>query len=515
MSQIKFFKGSTAPASIATGGVWFDTAEKSIKVKTATGFDVFGVGVKSASLDAGILKIVNQDNSEITVNFNDIASASSVVAALALKADKTDVEASLAEKVDKEDGKSLSTNDYTDAEKSKLAGVEADAQVNVIETVKVNGVVLTPSDKAVDVIVPAATVTGVASDDKVLSLSGTELSATLGLSYDSSSKKINLTGVSGTTIASVDASDFIKDGMVSTVSFDPDSKELTISFNTDAGKDDVVVDLADLVDTYTAGSGILISGNVVSVDTSIVATKANLDSVSKLANDTLAALGDGFSSTSTVADQLAAVKATADAAQTSAQVSAAVSAAVNALDSTSTGTGNLVVGVVQTDGVVAVTKGSAAISDVTGLQSALSAKVDNTTTVNGKALSANVVISGADVAVTGYTKGTATAITATDTVNAALGKLEAKADAAMTAGVISFADKTGAITLKASATANGSVNLAMSGNELQASIVGLGTAAYTSADAYDAAGSAAEEAATALASAKEYADDLLEWVEFN
>ena len=55
-------------------------------------------------------------------------------------------------KVDKETGKGLSTNDYTDSEKTKLGGIAAGAQVNVIETIKVNGTALTPDDnKAVDV----------------------------------------------------------------------------------------------------------------------------------------------------------------------------------------------------------------------------------------------------------------------------------------------------------------------------------------------------------------------------
>lgn len=49
-------------------------------------------------------------------------------------------------------------NNYTTAEKNKLAAVEADADVNVIETVKVNGTALTPdANKAVDVAVPTAT----------------------------------------------------------------------------------------------------------------------------------------------------------------------------------------------------------------------------------------------------------------------------------------------------------------------------------------------------------------------
>lgn len=42
-------------------------------------------------------------------------------------------------------------NNFTDADKTKLSGIAAGAQVNVIETVKVNGSALTPSGKAVDV----------------------------------------------------------------------------------------------------------------------------------------------------------------------------------------------------------------------------------------------------------------------------------------------------------------------------------------------------------------------------
>ena len=54
-----------------------------------------------------------------------------------------------------ENGKGLSSNDYTTLEKNKLAGIDTGAQVNTIETVKVNGTALTPDgNKAVDVSVP-------------------------------------------------------------------------------------------------------------------------------------------------------------------------------------------------------------------------------------------------------------------------------------------------------------------------------------------------------------------------
>ena len=70
----------------------------------------------------------------------------------------------LAEKVDKETGKGLSENDFTDALKTKLDGIEDSADVNTIETVKVNGTALVPDgDKAVDVeAVESISVNGVA-----------------------------------------------------------------------------------------------------------------------------------------------------------------------------------------------------------------------------------------------------------------------------------------------------------------------------------------------------------------
>lgn len=60
-------------------------------------------------------------------------------------------------KVDKEQGKGLSSNDYTAGEKAKLANIEAGAQVNAIQSVKAAGTALTPdAQKAVNI--PAATI---------------------------------------------------------------------------------------------------------------------------------------------------------------------------------------------------------------------------------------------------------------------------------------------------------------------------------------------------------------------
>lgn len=57
----------------------------------------------------------------------------------------------LAGYVQKVSGKGLSSNDYTSAEKTKLAGIASSAQVNVIESVKVNGSALSVASKAVNI----------------------------------------------------------------------------------------------------------------------------------------------------------------------------------------------------------------------------------------------------------------------------------------------------------------------------------------------------------------------------
>lgn len=98
-------------------------------------------------LDA-ILAGIGGDSEYATV----VAYVEAMIAALGIAdyAKTADVNAKLAEKVDKVDGSRLMTN----AEGTKLAGIAEGAQVNVIEKIKVNGVEQTVTDKAVDIKVP-------------------------------------------------------------------------------------------------------------------------------------------------------------------------------------------------------------------------------------------------------------------------------------------------------------------------------------------------------------------------
>ena len=63
----------------------------------------------------------------------------------------------LAGKVDKVDGKGLSTNDYTSNEKTKLSGIASGAQVNVLEGIQKNGTAVTITNKIANISVPTKT----------------------------------------------------------------------------------------------------------------------------------------------------------------------------------------------------------------------------------------------------------------------------------------------------------------------------------------------------------------------
>lgn len=116
-------------------------------------------------------------------------------------------------------------------------------------------------------------VQGVAEGDKILSMSDKLISATVSLTYDSDSKKIKLLGKDNADLGSVDATPFIKDGMISEAELvtDPEGQEagkyLMFKWNTDSGvSEPTYVPLTELVDVYTAGAAIAISeANEISV----------------------------------------------------------------------------------------------------------------------------------------------------------------------------------------------------------------------------------------------------------
>lgn len=91
------------------------------------------------------------------------------------------------------------------------------------------------------------------------------LSTTMSLGYDNTNHKIQLKGIEGAVVSELDASEFIKDGMIDSVVYDKDTKIITITWNTAAGKEATTIDISHLVDTYTASNGLELSDNAFSV----------------------------------------------------------------------------------------------------------------------------------------------------------------------------------------------------------------------------------------------------------
>lgn len=92
----------------------------------------------------------------------------------------------------------------------------------------------------------------------------------------------------------------------------------------------------------------------------------------------------------------------------------------------------------------------------------LAGYVPTTRTVNGQALSRDITLDGADIQLTGYAKGEDTsAVAPTDTVNAAIAKLENRIVAAASGGVTSLAAADNSVTVS-STTGDVSVGVKLS-----------------------------------------------------
>lgn len=112
--------------------------------------------------------------------------------------------------------------------------------------------------------------TGVAADDKVLSITDKLISSTISLGYDEENKAIKLYGKTDSEgvkaeLGSVDATPFIKDGMLENVEYNAENNTLTFTWNTAAGITEDTVVLSDIIEPYTQGNGIEIDGNSIKI----------------------------------------------------------------------------------------------------------------------------------------------------------------------------------------------------------------------------------------------------------
>lgn len=150
---------------------------------------------------------------------------------------------------------------------ARVEAVEAHGEAISNLTTVVNGHTQDISD--IKSSISGLAVKSVAAGEKVLRASEAgALSTVITLGYDSANRKIQLKGIADTVVSELDATAFIQDGMLDKAEYDTETKELVLTWNTQAGKNTMRVPLGSLVDTYTAGSGLTLAANQFAVKVS-------------------------------------------------------------------------------------------------------------------------------------------------------------------------------------------------------------------------------------------------------
>ena len=107
------------------------------------------------------------------------------------------------------------------------------------------------------------------ADDKVLTQNASGLLANINLTWNKTDG-LKLIGKGGTEIATIPATDFIKDGMLQEVELvtnpdeQPEGTYLEFTFNTYAGSKVIYVNVTSLIDIYTGTNGVQVSGKQIS-----------------------------------------------------------------------------------------------------------------------------------------------------------------------------------------------------------------------------------------------------------
>ena len=533
-TNLSFQKIATVPTSgLVVGRIYFETSTGMIKVATsATAFDKFGDGVKSASWDesAKTLKIINESGEEISLNLSDVASASAVTTKLAKKlnigvsSDAAETQSYYGLKKDITAAQTAATNaakSYTDTKIGKIPAAIV---------YKGDGTTVTQSG--------TSTVTfavGEIPQSKVTSL-------TIDLAAKATTTALNAVKATAEA-AAPQATTYTK-------------KEVDNKVASAVGSVYKMKGSVDDVAALTALTGVVIG------DVYNVVAAGTLNEEAFEAGSNFVAIKAGAGTQTGMWDKLGGT-IDLSAYATKIAVTSEINTKIGALDKADTAvTGQVVSAVSETDGIITVARRALVVADIptlatskiSGLDTALNGKVPTTRTVNSKPLSANVVLAGADILVGG--DGTY----GEDDLQTAIKAMDSRITSAAASGVQSFGGQTGAITVDTANTTDGQVKFSMSSKQLKGTVNGLKSAAYTESSAYAtsaqgtkadsalqqaniATGSAngtisvkgtnvpvkglnsaayvatsafdtAGAATTALNSAKAYANGLMAWVEF-
>ncbi len=447
-NSLKFYRKSTAPSSPVAGAIWFNTSDKTIQIYTGTEWEKYAGNLKDAtwSSDKKTLTITKHDGSSIALDFSDMASATFIAGEIA-RLDKaiTDGDAAAKGYADTQIGNATNTLIGTAgdaATASTIFGAKAHATAKADEAF--NGAKEWTSD-AID----ALNATPSDSDDNGF--------VTVSLTQEAGIVT-NVT-VATSNIASASELATVKGIAEAAQTADEVSTAITTAIN---ALDATVSDEHDP-----------------NVKISVTETDGKLTGVSVTTAD--------IASASTLAE----VKGKVDAFFAGADISETAEQYKDTLKELQT--------YLTEDAAAAATMAGNIAANKTDVRTFATSTVNGHaigTVVEDKIVAQTIVLNGSEIKLDGYVKNSATdaSIATTDTINAALGKLEAKADKALTdasnaaaAGVTSLNDKTGAVTI-ATGTSNGSIKV----GDADVAVKGLGSAAYTASTEYATAAQGAK-----------------------